>query len=77
MRAHILAGLTWEMVLGAADHSTGGCSSEFRCRELPRLARIVQRPNRDAPMVTSYHVDGLATYFPTLQRALDALDANP
>lgn len=70
--------LTFRLRMRRNDPMTGGACSEYQCVQHPRLTLMVQRPNRDAACVETYHVDGIAAqFYRTAATALEAMEANP
>lgn len=70
------SGLLWRRAHGGHGPRTEEFV-EFVWDGNPRLSRIVQRPNHEEPFVTTYHVQGLAQIYRTVEDALEALRLNP
>ena len=71
-------GLTWRGIRALSIADTGGDCREYRCVEHPRLTRMVQRPNRDADAVETFHVKGVSTqHWHSAREAIAAAEANP
>lgn len=68
--------LDWDFVSLEMDGTTGGECTEHVCRQHPRLTRLVQRPNRDAEWITTYHVRDVSNYYATPEAALAAMASN-
>jgi hypothetical protein len=68
--------LDWDFVSLGMNGVSGGECSEHRCRQFPRVTRLVQRPNKDEDWITTFHVDGLVNYYHSADEALAAMRAN-
>jgi hypothetical protein len=71
------ADLTWDLLSLEMDGASGGECAEYRCSQCPRLTRLLQRPNRDADWVETYHVEGVSNYYHSAAAAIEAMRANP
>lgn len=59
------------------DGARGARMQMHRCVEHPRITSLAQKASHDAPWVTTFHVDGIANHFQTIDEAVQALNANP
>lgn len=60
---------------GSGEH--GAAWTEYRCREQPRLTRMIQRANAEGEYVETFHVDGIGNYYHTEDAAVAAMESNP
>ena len=71
-------GLIWRQQRRDIDQRYGGECIVRVCQQYPRVTQVVQRPNREAEWVTTFHVEGIAAqHWPTAAEAIAAARENP
>lgn len=71
-------GLFWRQQRRDIDPRYGGECIVRVCQQYPRVTQVVQRPNREAEWITTYHCAGLtAQHWHTAAEAIAAMEANP
>lgn len=71
-------GLIWRQTARRIDERYGGECIERTCEQHPRLRQLVQKSNREAEWLTTYHVAGITTqHWATAEAAIEAMVENP